>query len=391
MNRPLLPILGYGFRPFFLGAGLAALLIPWWAGAVAWGWPLGTAWPPTLWHGHEMLFGFIAAAIAGFLLTAVPSWTGERGFAGWPLLLLATLWVLGRVAIATSSLWPMPVVAALDLLFLPALATFVLPPLIRARNRNVMLLVVLTTLWATDIAFYRGVFDADAALARRALLVGIDIVLLLITVIGGRIIPAFTSAVLKQKGVSNAAPAWRALTPLAVGAMLAVTVIDLWRPDSAAAGVAAAATAVIQLVRLARWQGIRTLRAPILWVLHLGYLWLPLGFALKAIALLTGLAFAAFYLHALTIGAAATMILAVMTRASLGHTGRFLVVSRPTAWAYGFLTAAAAVRVFGPAVLPLAYPSVVVLAAALWTIAFGLFLRVYAPILTSPRADGKPG
>jgi uncharacterized protein involved in response to NO len=126
-------------------------------------------------------------------------------------------------------------------------------------------------------------------------------------------------------------------------------------------------------------------------VLHLGYLWLPVGLALKALALLTGASFAAFYLHALTIGAATTMIMAVMTRASLGHTGRPLVVARTTAYAYGLLAAAAVVRVLGPVLLPFPYTTVIVLAAALWTAAFVLFLGVYAPILLSPRADGKPG
>lgn len=338
-----------------------------------------------------MLFGFVAAAIAGFLLTAVPSWTGERGFAGTPLMALATLWALGRAAAATSTLWPRPVVAGLDLLFLPALTSLVLPPLVRAGNRNTPLLAVLVALWAADVAFYWGVFHEDAAFARHALFIGIDIVLLLVTVIGGRIIPAFTNSALKQRGVPHAVHAWRAMTPLAVGAMIAVTVIDMWRPESRVAGVLAAAAAVIHAVRLAQWQGLRTLRAPIVWVLHLAYLWLPVGFALKALALLAGLAFAAFYLHALTIGAATTMVLAVMTRASLGHTGRPLVVARPTACAYGLLSAAAAVRVFGPALLPLPYKTVIVLAAFLWTAAFVLFLAVYAPILLTPRADGKSG
>ena len=385
-------IWGYGFRPFFLGAGtIAALLIPWWAGTLVWGIPLETSWPPSLWHGHEMLFGFIAAAIAGFLLTAVPSWTGERGFAGWPLILLTTIWGLGRLAVATASLWPLPVVAGLDLLFLPALAALVLPPLLRARNRNTPLLAVLIALWAANIAFYWGLFRGDAVFARHALLTGIDIVLLLVTVIGGRIIPAFTSAALKQRGEQIQVRSDPTMTRLAVAGMLAVLVVDLWRPESRTAGAVAAAVAVTQAIRLAQWQGLRTLRMPIVWVLHLGYLWLPVGFGLKALALLAGLAFAAFYLHALTIGAATTMIVAVMTRASLGHTGRPLLVTRSTAYAYALLTAAAAVRVFGPGWLALPYTEVVLLAAALWTAAFVLFLMVYAPILLSPRLDGKPG
>ncbi|HWG29595.1 MAG TPA: NnrS family protein, partial [Steroidobacteraceae bacterium] len=176
-----------------------------------------------------------------------------------------------------------------------------------------------------------------------------------------------------------------------IAAMLTVVIVDLGWPESRAAGIVAACVGIIHACRLAQWRGLRTLRAPIVWVLHAGYLWLAIGFALKAIALLTGLPFAAFYLHAFTIGAATTMIMAVMTRASLGHTGRPLVVARPTACAYGLLTAATAVRVFGPAWLPLLYSSVVLLAATLWTAAFVLFLAVYAPILFSPRVDGKPG
>jgi uncharacterized protein involved in response to NO len=383
---------GYGFRPFFLAAGFCAvLLIPWWAAAFACDAPLAMNWPPSLWHGHEMLFGFIVAAIAGFLLTAVPSWTGERGFAGPPLMLLATLWALGRIVAATSALWPLSLVAGLDLLFLPALAVLVLPPLLRARNRNTPFLGVLAALWATNGGFYWGLFHGDAAFAHHSLLVGIDIVLVLVTLIGGRIVPAFTNSALKQRGIVNPVRTWRSVTPLAVGLMAALTLVDLWRPEGRIAGSLAAAAAVIQALRLAQWQGLRTWRMPIVWVLHLGYLWLPLGLALKAMALLGGVAFAAFYLHALTVGAAATMIVAVMTRASLGHTGRPLLVTRRTAYAYGLLTLAATVRVFGPGALALPYSWVVVLAAALWTAAFVLFLGVYAPILWSPRADGKPG
>jgi uncharacterized protein involved in response to NO len=383
---------GYGFRPFFLGAGvLATLLVPWWASALAWGVPLGTRWPPSLWHGHEMLFGFFAAAIAGFLLTAVPSWTGARGFAGWPLVALAGTWALGRIAVSSASLWPLPVVAAIDLAFLPGLAALLLPPLVRSRNRNTALLAVLAALWAADAVFYAGLAAGNAALARHALLVGIDIVLLLVTVIGGRIVPAFTAAALRQHGDTTPMRVWQALTPLAVGAMLAVVAVDVVSPESTIAGATALVAAVVQAARLAQWRGLAAWRLPIVWVLHLAYLWLPLGFALKALALLGGSALGAFHLHALTIGAAASMIVAVMTRASLGHTGRALVAAPQIGLAYGLLTAAAVVRVFGPASLPLPYVDLILLAAALWVTAFALFLWVYAPILLSPRADDKPG
>jgi len=388
----MMPLLRYGFRPFFLGAGLAAaLLIPWWAGSYAFGVPLGTNWPPSLWHGHEMLFGFIGAAVAGFLLTAVPSWTGARGFAGWPLALAAGLWLVGRIAVASSGFWPLVAVAAVDLAFLPALAALVLPPLVRARNRNTPLLAVLAALWASNASFYWALAHQDAGAALHALIVGIDIVLLLVTVIGGRIVPAFTASALKQRGIPGTVSASSPMTALVVGTMIAVIVCDVFAPDGAVSGAIAALAAVLQAARLAQWQSLKTVRQPIVWVLHLAYAWLPVGFALKAIALLGGAAPAAFWLHALTIGAAATMILGVMTRASLGHTGRPLVIDSAIVLAYVLLTAAATVRVFGLAILPLSYPEVILLAALLWTAAFVLFVLIYAPMLLAPRADGKPG
>lgn len=386
------PLLRYGFRPFFLGAGLiAALLIPWWAASYAFGVPLGTSWPPTLWHGHEMLFGFIVAAIAGFLLTAVPSWTGARGFAGWPLALISGLWLLGRIAVATSQLWPFTAVAAVDLAFLPALALLVAPPLLRAGNRNTPLLAILAALWVCDAAFYRGLQQRNEGASLHALLLGIDIVLLLITVIGGRIVPAFTQSALKQRGRAATVRAGPLITALAIGSMIAVVLSDLFVPDGTVTGVIAALAAIVQALRLAQWHALKTLRQPIVWVLHVAYVWLPIGLALKAAALLTGAAPAAFWLHALTIGAAATMILAVMTRASLGHTGRPLIVDPVIALAYLLLTAAAFVRVFGLAVLPIAYPEVILAAAFLWTAAFVLFTWIYAPMLLSARVDGKAG
>jgi uncharacterized protein involved in response to NO len=250
---------------------------------------------------------------------------------------------------------------------------------------------VLLTLWLTDVAFYWGLAHGDSVLARHALLVGIDIVLLLVTVIGGRIVPAFTSSALKQQGIGISLHAWRGMTPLAVGVMVVALICDVFRPESVAAGAVALAAGVIQAARLAQWRMLRTLRMPIVWVLHVAYLWLSVGLLLKGIALIFAPTFAAYYLHALTIGAAALMIMAVMTRASLGHTGRPLIVTRATANAYGLLAAAALVRVFGPALLPLTYVKIVVLAAALWTVAFGIYLWGYTPMLIAPRIDGKPG
>jgi len=338
-----------------------------------------------------MVFGFVAAAVGGFMLTAVPSWTGQRGFAGRPLVVVSTLWLAGRVLVASSSFWPPALVALVDVTFLPAIGTLIAPLLLRESNRNAPLLAVLAALTLINLTFYYALSRHDAPLAGRALLVAIDIVLLLITVIGGRIVPAFTASALKARGDMSAARNLKGLTPIAVVCMVAVIIIDGGWPASAAAGWTAVVAALVHTLRLTQWRTLRTLRDPIVWVLHLAYLWLPIGFGLKAVALLHGAAFSAFWLHALTIGAAATMILGVMTRAALGHTGRPLVVSPLITAAYLLLAAAALVRVFGLALIGQPYPAVILLAAILWTAAFGLYLLVYTPILVGPRIDGKPG
>jgi uncharacterized protein involved in response to NO len=385
-------LFAYGFRAHFLLAGIAAmLLVPLWALSFVAGTPLGWSWPPMLWHGHEMLFGFIASAIAGFLLTAVPSWTGQKGFAGRPLIILASIWLAARVLIASSALWPAALVAAVDLAFLPTLAALVAQPLFRSRSRNTPLLAVLGLFWLTDLVFQIGLMRGNPPLALHALHIGIDIVLVLVTVIGGRIVPSFTISALRPLGLSDSVHNRSVLTRLAIAGMVAVALSDVFLPESRVAGVVAGFAACVQAVRLLQWATWRTLRQPIVWVLHLSYAWLPVGLALKAIALLSGASIAAFWLHALTIGALTTMILAVMTRASLGHTGRPLIANPLITLAYLLLTAAAAVRVFGLSALRLNYLVVIIWSALFWTLAFALFVIVYAPILWGPRADGKAG
>lgn len=385
-------LFAYGFRSSFLLAGIAALLlVPLWAWSFITGTARGSSWPPMLWHAHEMLFGFIASAMAGFLLTAVPSWTGQKGFSGRPLIVLASIWLAARVLIVSSALWPAVVIAAIDLAFLPALGVLVARPLLRSRSRNTPLLAVLALFWLTDLVFQIGLIRNNPQLALHALHIGIDIMLVLVTVIGGRIVPSFTSAALRALGLPDPVHNSPVLTGLAIAGMVSVAMSDVYWPESRVAGVIAAIAAGIQAARLLQWATWLTLRQPIVWVLHLAYAWLPVGLALKAVALLSGAAIAAFWLHALTIGALTTMILAVMTRASLGHTGRPLIANPLITLAYWLLTAAAAVRVFGLSALGLNYSLVIISSASFWTIAFALFVLVYAPILWGPRADGKSG
>jgi uncharacterized protein involved in response to NO len=382
----------YGFRPFFWVAGACALLaiIAWMFLYTLGGLPLPNL-PPSLWHAHEMIYGFIGAAIAGFLLTAVPSWTGARGFAGTALVVLSSVWLAGRVAFATDAVLPWAVVAACDLAFLPALAGLLAPPLLRARNRNTPLLLVLIGIWLTDLAFLYALRSSNVLLARAALLVAIDVILVLITVIGGRIVPAFTASALRARGQAADLRSSRWLDRIVIGAMIAVVCADLVAPGSAIAGVVAALAAALQAWRLAGWRSLRTLDEPLVWSLHLAYAWLPVGLALKALYLLTAASWSAHWLHALTIGVAASMVLAVMTRAALGHTGRPLVAARSIALAYGLLSGAALVRVFAPSLVWVGYQWTVLTSGALWVAAFALFLITYTPILMRPRIDSQPG
>ena len=392
IDVPASALFNYGFRPFFLAAGAYALL-----GLIAWLWIYATGGQPLpdqlpqLWHGHEMLYGFVGAAIAGFLLTAVPGWTGTRGFSGTPLILLASLWLAGRLAFAAASVLPLAVVAVCDLAFFPLLGGLLLPPLLRARSRNSPLLLVLAGIWLTDVAFLYALMTRDMVLARTMLLVAIDIVLLLVTVIGGRIVPAFTSSALLARGrVANLrSSGWT--DGIAIGAMIAVVFVDIMAPWQRIAGGIAAVAALAHAWRFIGWRSWRTLDEPLVWSLHLAYAWLPMGLAMKALHLAGGVAWAAQWLHALTIGVAAAMILAVMTRAALGHTGRPLRAPRLIASAYVLISAAAATRVFVPSIAPGAYRWSVMVAGALWICAFAIFVVVYAPILLRPRIDGRQG
>jgi uncharacterized protein involved in response to NO len=387
-----LPVFAYGFRPFFLASGIFAVLaIPAWlliytTGAV----PLAGV-PSPLWHAHEMTFGFIVAAVTGFLLTAVPSWTGHRGFAGLPLLALTLTWLAGRAAFAAGQAVPWIVLAGLELAFLPMLAALLAAPLLRARNRNLAMLVVLATLWSADATFLFAVSQSDVAWASRALLAAMNIILLLLTIIGGRILPAFTSSALRRADASFTLRNYPWLERTLPPAMITVILIDAWQPRHVLGGALALVLVVLHAWRLSGWRSLRTRGDPILWVLHVAYAWLPLGFALKAAAILTSAGWAQFWQHAFGIGALATMILAVTTRASLGHTGRPLVVRPGIAVAYGLVTLAALIRVAASALWPGNYLSVLIAAGACWTAGFGIFVAVYGPILTAPRIDGKPG
>jgi uncharacterized protein involved in response to NO len=382
-----------GLRPFFLLAGLDAVFnIGVWLAAYL----RPELWPATLlpgpfWHGHEMIFGFTAAAVGGFLLTAVPGWTGRASYAGIPLMGLSALWLLGRVAMFPLAHVPAVAAAVIDLAFFPALALTLAPPLIRARKiNNLPFLVLLTALFVADLLFHLDSLGALENGMQIGLGLAADIIIILIVVIGGRIIPAFTRAGMMRRGKILDIAAYPWLERLAIASAVAVLIGDLVAAQSAANGAVAFLAAVLQAARLIQWKGWRAWREPLIWVLHLGYGWLVVGLALKGAWLLLEAPVAAKWLHAFTVGCFATMILAVMTRASLGHTGRALQAPRSMTVSYLLVTLAAVVRVFGPAIAE-NYDAVIAVSGTLWLAAFALFTIVYAPILTMPRADGRPG
>ena len=383
-----------GFRVFFLLAPLyaACALAEWvlvYLGVI--GAP-GAA-SPTLWHAHEMLFGFAAAGVAGFFLTAVPNWTGAPYVRGLLLMTLAGIWLLGRIAMHAGVAVPPGVAAAIDLAFLPTLAAFVAPPLLRnGIGRNAFLLVVLLALWGADLAMQAELagpsLGFDAASGSRGARVAIDILALLITVIGGRIVPAFTTTSLKLRGERKLPTSSAVLNRLAIGSMALLLVAEVIFGNSAITGAIALVAALVQAARLSQWRGLATVRVPILLVLHVGYAWLVIGLALKGASAFVDALPESAALHALTVGAVGTMMMAVMSRAVLGHTGRKLVTHPVMVAAYSLISLAALLRIFA-GVLPAA--AVMAASGIAWSLASVLFLVVYAPILMRPRVDGQPG
>jgi uncharacterized protein involved in response to NO len=387
----LTALFNYGFRPFFLLAGVQAVVaMAIWL-AVLHGVTWEMAWlAPIQWHAHEMIFGFVPAALAGFLLTAVASWTGQRGVAGPPLMVLVAVWLGGRIAMAPGLDVPQSLASAIDLAFLPTLAIAITPSLIRAGNvRNFPLPAFLVLLFAANLLSHAP--DLGKRLGIRGPTLAVDTILLMVVLVGGRIVPAFTGNALHTRHPDTGIASFGWVDRAALAAAAAVLVVDLVTQGSRLAGIVALVACVLHAWRLLRWRGWLTWDMPIAWVLHVAYAWIPIGLGLKGLWLLWQLEACAGWLHALTTGAYATMILAVMTRAALGHTGRPLVVAKSIVVAYLLLTLAALVRVFAPVVAPTMPQVTWTVAGMLWIVAFVLYCAVYSPILSRRRIDGRPG
>lgn len=363
---------------------LAALFVPLWV-ALYLGWPV---WLPTsqplLWHGHEMLFGFVVAIVVGFLLTAGQNWTGLATPHGPALAALALLWLAARV---TSLLGPYAVYAMLDFALLPLVALVMLSILLRSRNyRNLPLALLLLLLAVANGTFHLAVMGVRQASAINALYAALALIVLIESVMAGRVIPAFTMAVTPGlKLLANRRLEWVTLAVTALG-------LALWvRAATGMAGfILLALGAVLHFKRLLGWHTELTLRHPIVWILHVAYGWIPIGLALLALAQLGWLE-ASMGVHALAVGASGGLIIGMITRTARGHTGRPLQVSRPEVLAYSLVMLTALLRVLLPLLPRAGYVPALIISASIWSAAFLLYLWVFTPWLLTARLDGKGG
>ena len=373
-------LFSYGFRPFFLFgslyAGLAVLVwLPVFTGELA----LASAFAPRDWHIHEMLYGTLSAIITGFLLTAIPNWTGRLPLQGTPLIVLVAAWLLGRIAVTFSAMIGWLPAAVTDVGFLLLVAAAAAREIVAGGNWSNLKVVSLVVLLATgNICFHLEVHFAGAA--DYSIRLGLAVVVMLMTLIGGRIVPSFTRNWLSRENPGRLPVPFNRFDAIVIAASAATLVPWIVMPQSPATGAALMMAGILQGMRLARWAGDRTARERLVMILHLGYAFIPLGFLLLAAASFDLVPVAAG-VHAWGGGAAGTMTLAVMTRASLGHTGHVLTASRGTQAIYAAVLLAAMIRItaaLAPAyVIPLS-----VTAAILWASAFLGFGVAYGPMLT---------
>jgi uncharacterized protein involved in response to NO len=382
------PFLRGGFRPFFFGgAAWAVVALLLWLMAFTGRLELPSGFAALAWHRHEMLFGFIGAVITGFLLTAIPNWTGRLPIAGPPLAALAAWWLAARLAVLASAATGLVAAMVLDVGFYLVLALVAGREVVAAKNRNVPIVGLVVLFAVANAADYLAAFGLvpDSEAGFRS---GIALVVLMISLIGGRTVPSFTRNWMTKRGFTRRLPTqpdkFDALVLAATALALAAWTLFPW---ARLAGIALVIVGALQAARLARWGGWRTVRDPLVLVLHIGYAWIPIGLVLLGWSILGTALPRTAAIHALTAGAMATMILAMMTRASLGHTGRPLVASAATVAMFVLVTVGAVLRV-AVSLGSTDYRIGLELAGASWGGAFALFLAVYAPVLFGSPPSG---
>lgn len=385
-------VLSDGYRIFFLAAGVYAVFAIvvwelWLVGQLQGDLPFAT--PAPLWHAHEMIFGYSSAALAGFLLTAVPNWTGTKAAPIRFVAPMAALWLAGRVAVWFSGDLPAGLVAAIDLAFLPLLASKIAEQLIRRpKPQNVVFLGFLTLIWVANLMVHLDWMGVTSGQLDTGLRVGLLTLCALIAVLGGRVTPAFTRNAMKRDGVVETnwpkTHAW--IERPAILSAVAVPVALLFGAPGAALGVLALIAGSLQFLRLAYWKPMWTLAQPILWALHLGIAMLGAGLLLLGFSQF-GQGSEVAALHVLGIGCVGGMTVAVMSRAILGHSGRALVAPGPVAVGYGLIALAAVLRWLGSELLVGAYLPMMLIAGLLWVLAFSLFVVTLLPAILNPRVQ----
>jgi len=390
-NKPTaMALLALGFRPFYLLAAVFAIVaIPAWLVSYAGGDLAGNYLQGIAWHSHEMIFGFAAAVIAGFLLTAVRNWTGRPTPTGALLGGLVTLWLLARVLMLTG---PANAAALIDILFLPALAIAIAIPIWAGRNvRNYKVLAVLGVLTLANVGYHLASSGSlPIGSGRVSMTAALDVISILIAIVGGRVVPAFIG-----NAVEEARPRHiKSVEIVSVGALIVILVAGVVKAWIAVAPIAfliiLVVAAVGQGVRLLLWQPFRARGNPLLWMLPVAYAWLPVSLALRALEL-QSIVPSGTAIHALTIGAIASLMMAMMMRSALGHSGRPLVAGLAEVGAFVLLQLSAIVRILAASIAPGAYREAMIVSGVLWTLAFAVFLWRYWPVLTRPRIDGRPG
>lgn len=377
-------LFSYGFRPFFLfGAAWAALAVALWLPMLSGSMTLPTQFQPLEWHVHELVFGYVPAVVAGFLLTAVPNWTGRLPVVGGRLQLLFALWLAGRIAVAVSLYMNPVVVAVLDLSFLLTLGAMIAREIVAAGNlRNLKVLAGVALLFAGNLLFHIGAASKlGTGLGER---LGIAASVFLIMLIGGRIIPSFTHNWLAKRKSQKLPQPLDRIDMVAIG--LSALALASWvgAPSARATGVLAAIACLVNIVRLARWRGYLTTAEPLVTILHVGFAFVPIGFGLVALAIFApGLVAASGAVHGWTAGAIALMTLAVMTRASLGHCGQKLEATPGINAIYLAAIVAALARI--AAAFDMAREPMLVMATGAWVAAFAGFVLVFAPLLMRAR------
>lgn len=384
-------ILTYGFRPFFLGGAVwAALAMMLWVPMLMGHLTLPSRFDPISWHAHEFLFGYLGAVAAGFLLTAVPNWTGRLPIVGWRLGVLAALWLAGRLAVTFSQALPAGVVALVDLGFPLAFAAAIGREIIAGKNwRNLIVLAMLAVLALANALFHLNAAQGDFAAQGLGLRLGLGTAVMMVAVIGGRIVPSFTRNWLVKRGPGALpVPPMQRFDKAALLALLLANILWVLLPDAALTGALLLLAGALHLIRVGRWCGYRTAAAPLVLVLHLGYLFLPLGaLAIGTAILWPDLLPTAAAQHLWMAGAIGLMTLAVMTRASLGHTGQALTAGPATVAIYAALITATLSR-FAAGVLPSADGWLLPLAGVAWILAFAGFALAYGPALLRSRPAG---